>query len=225
MTVNDFRGEEHAGPTCQASSTQSMSDGEDVMEYSGRNCPGFDVDTRPVGSIRARDKVSNATARGSGLSGLLNRSVFSTVLLLTLAAMPGAVSAGLLDEHLWRHRLIVLVAPTSNDASVAQQRRLIEQRADALIDRDIQVYELFERGVSTLQGNPLADGQAAMLRAELGEGPDARLLILIGKDGSVKRREALPADLREKFLLIDEMPMRRAEIREKTERGQPVTRP
>ena len=194
------------------------------MQNAHMNRPGIDADERLVGSAALNQRLSSAKVRCSGVSRLLERALLPA-LLATLVMAPGTSLAGLLDEHLWRHRLMVLVAPTPNEALVAQQRRLIEQRADALIDRNIQVYQLFERGVSTLQGNPLADGQAAMLRAELGAGPDARLLILIGKDGSVKRREALPADLREMFLLIDEMPMRRAEIRDKTDRGQPVTRP
>ena len=52
-----------------------------------------------------------------------------------------------------------------------------------------------------------------------------RLMILVGKDGGIKRRAELDTDLREIWLQIDAMPMRRDEMRAKKEAGIRVTRP
>jgi hypothetical protein len=43
------------------------------------------------------------------------------------------------------------------------------------------------------------------------------MLLLVGKDGLVKRRAALGTDLQEIFSQIDTMPMRRMEMRQRAE--------
>jgi len=63
------------------------------------------------------------------------------------------------------------------------------------------------------------------LRRQLDVTDADRLVILIGKDGGVKRRAELNTDLREILLQIDAMPMRRDEMRVKKEAGIPVTPP
>ncbi len=55
--------------------------------------------------------------------------------------------------------------------------------------------------------------------------PEARELILIGKDGSIKRRAPIDFALREIFTQINDMPMRREEMQEKFEAGVSVTVP
>ena len=135
------------------------------------------------------------------------------------------ISAENLDEHLWRHRLIILIAPQATDTEVEQQLRTFRKRSDALIDRDIRIYQLYQVGSSFYQDEPLTADQAARLRAKLRAKPDTKLLLLIGKDGTIKRRASLGADLRDIFIQIDEMPMRQTEIREKVKAGLPVTRP
>jgi hypothetical protein len=51
------------------------------------------------------------------------------------------------------------------------------------------------------------------------------MLLLVGKDGSVKRRATLTTDLREIVHQIDAMPMRHNESRERNNFGEPVTPP
>lgn len=133
-----------------------------------------------------------------------------------------------LDQHLWRHRLLVLVAPDRQDGAVQAQLRAIENRRDAIQDRDIRVIQLFGDG-------GLADGQhldadtSGRLRQRLDLDATAGALLLVGKDGEVKRRvqldAGLGAGLTPIFAQIDEMPMRRAEMRRKREAGLPVTEP
>ena len=63
------------------------------------------------------------------------------------------------------------------------------------------------------------------LRTQLRAAAGDRRVILIGKDGGIKRRAELDTDLREIFRQIDAMPMRRAEMRTKSEVGVPGTLP
>jgi hypothetical protein len=72
---------------------------------------------------------------------------------------------------------------------------------------------------------PLSALDAAGLRDRLQLAPGDRLQLLIGKDGGIKRRAALNADLSESLQQIDAMPMRRQEIRAKQRAGVPVTPP
>lgn len=130
-----------------------------------------------------------------------------------------------LSDHLWRDRLLILVAPSADEPRVREQLRALNARTDALIDRDLVIYELYERTGSRAQGQPLPAAAAGRFRTLLGARPGSRELILVGKDGAIKQRAPLPADPRDFLLQIDAMPMRQAEIRAKTAAGEPVIPP
>ncbi len=129
-----------------------------------------------------------------------------------------------LSQHQWRHRLLFLIAPDHGDPDLAAQQRDIALRRDAILDRDMRVFRLLrDRGF--VEDVELRGPAVAKLRSRLGVSSEDRLLILVGKDGGVKRRAALDADLRGVFLQIDAMPMRREEMRAKREAGIDVTSP
>lgn len=155
--------------------------------------------------------ISNAT-RKSLLGALLGGSMLSTAVAYDL------------DQHAWRDRLLVIAAPTQGDPGVQQQRAVIKKRADAIADRQLRVFELFEDG-GTRDGIALTPAETAQLRKRFGIGETERVMLLVGYDGGIKRRSSVDTDLRIFFLDIDNMPMRQAEIREKRAAGQPVTEP
>jgi hypothetical protein len=104
------------------------------------------------------------------------------------------------------------------------QQHEIALRRDAVLDRDVLVFQLLpDQGL--LGETPLPGESVRALREQLAVAADDRLTILIGKDGGIKKRTSLDTDLRETFLKIDAMPMRRNEIRAKKEAGLPVTPP
>jgi hypothetical protein len=140
----------------------------------------------------------------------------------SLAAGPAASYD--LSEHQWRHRLLFLVAPDDDDPLLAAQQRIIEMRRDAVSDRDIRVFRLY-REQGFVEDMELPIRAVTSVREQLGVTPEDRLLILIGKDGGVKRRTELDTDLRDVFLQIDAMPMRRDEMRAKIKTGKDVSPP
>jgi hypothetical protein len=146
-------------------------------------------------------------------------------LVLLSISLPLGVIAVDLESFAWHNRLLFLLAPRADDPLVDEQKRNLETRADALADRDMKVFQLFEVGQSLVANAPLSAAQRNRLRAQLDAAPEDKLLILIGKDGGIKLRAPLRTDLREVFELIDRMPMRRAEMREKRAAGKPVTLP
>lgn len=144
---------------------------------------------------------------------------------LSLALLlAGAAGAYDVSQHRWQDRLLVLVAPTEDDPGLHQQRQRVNERNDAIADRDLRVIELVGGG-GRRDGAPLTGPEVESLRSQFALADEARLLILVGLDGGVKRRAPLDTDLRELFLQIDGMPMRRADIRAKRAAGQPVTEP
>jgi hypothetical protein len=147
------------------------------------------------------------------------------MLLLPFLYLPLGATAVELDRHLWQDRLLFLIAPSADDPMVIRQREALNERTDALDDRDLKIFQLYVESPSLFDGEPLADREARELRNKLRSEPTARELILIGKDGSIKRRAPLEIELREIFMQIDDMPMRREEIQEKIEAGQLLTPP
>ena len=143
--------------------------------------------------------------------------------VLIALTLPSA-SAYDLGQHAWRDRLLVIAAPTRDDRGAVKQRRVVQDRSDAIADRNLRVLELFEDGGS-VDGAPLSTDEVAQLRATFGIDAQARVMLLVGYDGGIKRRSPIDTDLRIFFLDIDKMPMRQAEIREKRATGQLVTKP
>jgi hypothetical protein len=83
------------------------------------------------------------------------------------------------------------------------------------VDRDLLIFHILESGESRL-GDSLIDHQsAASLRNRFSVNPGQFLVVLIGKDGGEKLRRGGEVDITEIFSLIDSMPMRQREIRER----------
>jgi hypothetical protein len=146
------------------------------------------------------------------------------LIILPVVTVLDQVLAYDLSQHEWRHRLLFLVAPQADDPDLATQQHAIAMRRDALVDRDIRVFQLFpDHGL--VEGTALTADAARELREHLGVTAADRSVLLVGKDGGVKRRADLDTDLRAILLQIDAMPMRRGEMRAKKEAGIPVTTP
>ncbi len=103
------------------------------------------------------------------------------------------------------HRLIVVVGQPS-DPRVTQQQALLAQDAAALRERDVVEEDVTPEVVRHA-------------RAELGVGSGVTFqVLLVGKDGGVKLRRDRPVAASEITALIDAMPMRREEMRGKSEK-------
>ena len=148
---------------------------------------------------------------------------FMAGILLLVATINGAAAHDL-GQYQWRHRLLFLVSSSSEDPGIATQRQWMQRRSEALLDRDVIVFQVFsDQG---LVGDRALPAQAVrQLRQQLKVAANDRSVVLIGKDGGIKRRAALDTDLGDLLLQIDAMPMRRDEVEAKTEAGVSVTAP
>lgn len=140
----------------------------------------------------------------------------STLIAGSLAAALGAspaASAGL-DAYFWKARPVVVFAPAAADARAADQLARLRAERAALDDREMPVFVVTGRQVTTLSGGrPPSALAAADLRRAYGVKDDAFAMILIGKDGGEKFRTAEPVPAGRLIGLVDDMPMRRREAR------------
>lgn len=106
-----------------------------------------------------------------------------------------------LDDFLWEKRPVVIFADTPADPRFTKQLELLQARRDALADRDVVI-------ITDTNSDDLSD-----LRKKLR--PRGFMLALLGKDGQVKLRKPSPWDVRELTRVIDKIPLRQQELRDR----------
>ena len=113
--------------------------------------------------------------------------------------MPG--DAVDLESLIWVKRPVIVFADSPSDPRFIQQMEFIEERLADLEERDVIVLTDTARGEDTA------------LRLKLR--PRGFMMVMIGKDGTVYLRKPLPWDVREISRVIDKMPMRQQEVRDR----------
>ncbi|MBV9224186.1 MAG: DUF4174 domain-containing protein [Acidobacteriaceae bacterium] len=104
----------------------------------------------------------------------------------------------------WNNRVLLLFAPSTNNDQIIQQKQMLDSHSAGLDERDLKVFEI--------TGSSQADEQ---LRGRFHVKADSFAVVLVGKDGSQKLKRSQPTDPEEVFKLIDSMPMRKEEMRQK----------
>jgi hypothetical protein len=122
-----------------------------------------------------------------------------------------------LDNFRWKSRLIMIFAPSSLSASYKDQIGPLVKE-EGVTERDLIVIEVFEKGASQCNNQPISTESAQRLRRLYDVKDNQFQVILIGKDGGVKMRADEPVTPQHLFGLIDAMPMRQQEMRKKRNR-------
>jgi hypothetical protein len=106
-----------------------------------------------------------------------------------------------LNEFLWINRPVIVFADSPADPSFIEQIELFERDLDPLRDRDVVV---------------LTDTDPdAMSPARKQLRPRGFAMVLVAKDGAVSLRKPKPYTVRELTRVIDKMPDRQREVRER----------
>jgi hypothetical protein len=116
-----------------------------------------------------------------------------------------AAEIGDLDQFLWLRRPVVVFADTPNDPNFRRQMQNIEADLGSLEDRDVIVIT---------DTDPAARSE---VRQRLR--PRGFSLVLMDKDGEVKRRAPAAWSMREIMHAIDRFPLRREEMLERNPAG------
>ena len=119
-----------------------------------------------------------------------------------------------LEDLRWKNRVILIFAREPHISNALQN--LYEFKAE-IEERDIAWFALGDNALHTNYGGKLDDQlREALMESYFTPTPAATAVRLIGKDGSVKSRST-DLDLEATFGLIDQMPMRREEMRRKSD--------
>jgi hypothetical protein len=129
----------------------------------------------------------------------------SAALAAQTASSP-SLAQTLRQSH-WQKRVLLIGAPSASQADFQRQKQLLADASTQLKERDFLVLEVpYDR-------LPAADQQ--YWQKELGQSLTHFIVVLIGKDGGVKRTSVQPLPPADLFNTVDKMPMRRQEMRRK----------
>ena len=135
---------------------------------------------------------------------------------LTICAPEKTMSMDL-TQFQWKNRLLFLFAPDGSHPLFKNlQNQIVAQKAE-VEDRDLVVFEVLAQGSSRMNTTSLDRQQADSIRDHFAVPRNIFSLILVGKDGSIKLKLNDPVDIGAVFELIDSMPMRQDEMRQKNQ--------
>jgi hypothetical protein len=123
-----------------------------------------------------------------------------------------------LKQYQWQNRLLLIFAPSEDYPAYRFLADELRRQQNGVHDRDVLVFALMEKGQSRLGDSRLDHATGEALRNRFSVKQGTFTVILVGKDGGEKLRREERATLGEIFGLIDAMPMRRREMRGKTDR-------
>lgn len=123
-------------------------------------------------------------------------------------------SAQSLDQHLWQNRILLIFANDEQDSNLKKQCTTFNNETAALKERRIIIYTITSDQIITTNGSP-SGGKILVdkIRDEFKVKASDFTVILIGLDGTEKRRVFSIIEPQQLFGIIDQMPMRRNEIK------------
>jgi Domain of unknown function (DUF4174) len=137
-------------------------------------------------------------------------------IMLSISSSQDAMSMVMdFDQFKWKNRLLFIFASERNDPFFRDLKGEISDRKNEVDDRDLVVFEILESGPSTMNTTQMDPQTAASLRKHFDLTQKTFALILLGKDGGIKLKRNDRVKLDEIFTLIDSMPMRKDETRQK----------
>tara|TARA_B100001750_G_scaffold245408_1_gene264967 strand:+ start:288 stop:659 length:372 start_codon:yes stop_codon:yes gene_type:complete len=111
--------------------------------------------------------------------------------------------ADILDPYRWEKRVILIHAPSEDSVDYRKQYSLLQGYGDALMQRDIAFVTFLGDRTSDVQEE--WENAFHLNRRDYG-------VVLIGKDGTEKKRWDHPVAAEDIFKIIDAMPMRQREL-------------
>ena len=122
-----------------------------------------------------------------------------------------------LTQFQWKNRLLFIFAEDASDPSFKKLQGQITAQKAEVDDRNLIVFEVPAQGSARMNTIPLDRKDADSIRNHFAISSDTFSLILVGKDGGIKLKRSDQVDLTEVFELIDSMPMRQREMRQKSQ--------
>ncbi len=141
-------------------------------------------------------------------------------LLLLLALLPRSTPAqSQFDSLRGTYRILLLFTPTTSDPRFTAQQQLLENHASEISERDLIIIPVVFNPRFPAENQPnsisISPAEPIRLRSRYHIQPAVFTAILLGKDGVVKLRSPTPVTMEKLTTLIDSMPMRQQEVRDR----------
>ncbi|MBD2358341.1 DUF4174 domain-containing protein [Tolypothrix sp. FACHB-123] len=160
---------------------------------------------------------------------LVNKSVLIFLTLIASTLLPVSFASNVqgssnhqlkmssfnLSSQKWQNRVLLIFAPSVDNHAYQQQMQLLQQHHSGLVDRDLVLVQVLATDTSYANGQLIDQSSVANLRDRFGVDKNNFRVILVGKDGGVKRQEATPVEVKAIFEQIDAMPMRQQEMQQR----------
>lgn len=115
----------------------------------------------------------------------------------------------------WKNRLLFLFASNRSHPMFDALHQSLAARQSEVAERDLVIFEILESAASSMNDEAIDSETAHRLREKFGIHRAEFTVILIGKDGGIKLIQKKQTQLDDIFALIDSMPMRREEMRQR----------
>lgn len=148
-------------------------------------------------------------------STILGRFMASAVLAAPILASAAVPTVTAMSGYKWKSRPVVVFAPDASHPRLAAQTLIAKNFATGFKDRDMILITVVGERVSARFG-PQPKLSAAALRQRFNVDQDEFRALLVGKDGGVKASSGRPLHPTRLFPLIDQMPMRMQEMKQRS---------
>jgi hypothetical protein len=124
-----------------------------------------------------------------------------------------------MGQHLWKQRVLLIKITTEDSAQLDTQLSEFKQEQKALASRKFVLYTLRDKNYIKIDYTQKTDRSSGKISSAFKNDfldPKAPFeVILIGLDGGVKHKQNELLTKRELYNLVDRMPMRRSELKNK----------
>ena len=137
-------------------------------------------------------------------------------LLIFIGSSQNVQGDGLdLSQFRWKNRLLLLFAPDRSHPPFGRLHQSLGTQKAETLERNLIIFEILESGSSDINSVFLDPTISQTLREKFEAASGEFMVILIGKDGGIKLKRRERTELKDIFGLIDSMPMRQEEVRQK----------
>ena len=146
---------------------------------------------------------------------MLKQLIFTLIVTLGCSALLFAQKPNPTDlsQYRWEKRIVLIFTPNSTNTMYQNQLRTFLNHRSGFEERDLITFQLFGKGKGKLSEQTLSSENVQELYRQFGIGKNEFTVILIGKDGSEKLRTTDLLPVRKLFSVIDAMPMRQRELK------------
>ena len=119
----------------------------------------------------------------------------------------------IMEKYLWEKRVVLVFAPSLENAEYQNQERYFKTAARSFKERDIVFWRMINERVVSVDGVGMPQLPTAAFYDYFHAPHDAFTFILLGKDGEEKQRAEQAVSLPALEQKIDAMPMRAQEMK------------